>query len=118
MQMPDGFAAEEQAFAAELWAHACAAAEEATGTPLPEEPSLDELAAHCLSLFEPPWEQGSGGASAECAQCREPCGGPAGRLIRLLMVAQARDTSGWRSWLSWAVRCCCSRVREGLSGHP
>ena len=42
---------DEQQFAAELWAHACAAAQEAVENPAAPN-ALDELAAQCMSLFE------------------------------------------------------------------
>ena len=42
---------DEQQFAAELWAHACAAAQEAVENPAAPS-AVDELAAQCMSLFE------------------------------------------------------------------
>jgi hypothetical protein len=49
---------DEQQFAAELWAHACAAAQEAAQAPEGTPSALDELAAQCMSLFEASQQQG------------------------------------------------------------
>lgn len=58
---------DEQQFVAELWAHACAAAQEAAQAPEGTPSALDELAAQCMSLFEASQQQGrqGGGSLAE-----------------------------------------------------